>query len=258
MKKKNWLMTIAFAVLALTIVSTCVIGSTYAKFTQQLNSSASVKAAGFLVTAGTQSNIAATEVIEPGETLEVVVPITYFSQVNTNITAEGTLTGAGVLNSTAWTALISAYNTAYELTGGNAVAYTINDIFAVKVSYNTGTDTWATASADLAGTFCDAVVAHAGSSAVTKAGAQATGWYLTPMAAAETDAITFNLKVTVTWKSDYAAEAEVNRFDTFVGNYIYNMLHASTGDDAVLGVTTPTATTISLSLPITAEQRTAA
>lgn len=103
MKKRNWLMTIAFAVLSLTIISTCVIGSTYAKFTSKVSANAGVKAAGFMVgSTGTDTATieAATAVTAPGESKMASIGFNYYSQVITEFTVDGgtgyTLTGTGV------------------------------------------------------------------------------------------------------------------------------------------------------------------
>lgn len=104
MKKRNWLMTIAFAVLSLTIISTCVIGSTYAKFTSKVSANAGVKAAGFMVGStgeATATIDANTEVTAPGEAKMAPITFNYYSQVKTEFTVDGegtgyTLTGTGV------------------------------------------------------------------------------------------------------------------------------------------------------------------
>ena len=103
MKKRNWLLTIAFAVLSLTVISTCVIGSTYAKFVSNVGASAGAKAAGFNVSGGEASTVtidANTVTIGPGESATSAITFTYFSQVNTEfVAADGTgvtITGTGV------------------------------------------------------------------------------------------------------------------------------------------------------------------
>lgn len=118
MKKRNWLMTIAFAVLSLTIVSTMVIGSTYAKFTSQVAGKGTAQAAGFLV-AGTIADATATSLMAPGEAYEVTVPMTYFSQVLTKISTPGgtNATGTGVFDSTVWSNVVSFYNTNWKKIG---------------------------------------------------------------------------------------------------------------------------------------------
>lgn len=118
MKKRNWLMTIAFAVLSLTIISTCVIGSTYAKFTSKVSANAGVKAAGFMVgSTGTDTATieAATAVTAPGESKMASIGFNYYSQVTTEFTVDGagtgyTLTGTGVFAEEKYEALLNGFN----------------------------------------------------------------------------------------------------------------------------------------------------
>ena len=118
MKKRNWLMTIAFAVLSLTIISTCVIGSTYAKFVSKVGGKGSVQAAGFMLTDGGALNFKDTKVIGPdGGSGDTTATIKYFSQVATILTfaedaenAEGT----NAFTTDNWTALRTFYNTNFD------------------------------------------------------------------------------------------------------------------------------------------------
>lgn len=118
MKKRNWLMTIAFAVLSLTIISTCVIGSTYAKFVSKVGGNGSVQAAGFMLTDGGTLNFKDTKVIGPdGGSGDTAATIKYYSQVKTILTfaedaedAEGT----NAFTKANWTALRTFYNTNFD------------------------------------------------------------------------------------------------------------------------------------------------
>lgn len=118
MKKRNWLMTIAFAVLSLTIISTCVIGSTYAKFVSKVGGNGSVQAAGFMLTDGGALNFKDTKVIGPSQgSGDSKATIKYFSQVATILTfaedaedAEGT----NAFTTANWTALRSFYNDNFD------------------------------------------------------------------------------------------------------------------------------------------------
>lgn len=114
MKKRNWLMTIAFAVLSLTIISTCVIGSTYAKFVSKVGGNGSVQAAGFMLTDGGSLNFTDTKVIGPdGGSGDTTATIKYFSQVATILTfAEDAADAAGTNAFTTenWTKLRTFYN----------------------------------------------------------------------------------------------------------------------------------------------------
>lgn len=123
MKKRNWLMTIAFAVLSLTIISTCVIGSTYAKFVSKVGGSGSVNAAGFYLTDGGTLNLASTTTfVGPGNgTAEKENgAVKFFSQVETKITVgqtDSASAGTGVFaydsahpENSNWGKLVAYYN----------------------------------------------------------------------------------------------------------------------------------------------------
>ena len=118
MKKRNWLMTIAFAVLSLTIISTCVIGSTYAKFVSKVGGNGSVQAAGFMLTDGGTLNFKDTKVIGPdGGSGDTTATIKYFSQVATILTfAEDAADAAGTnaFTTANWTALRTFYNENFD------------------------------------------------------------------------------------------------------------------------------------------------
>lgn len=118
MKKRNWLMTIAFAVLSLTIISTCVIGSTYAKFVSKVGGNGSVQAAGFMLTDGGSLNFTDTKVIGPdGGSGDTTATIKYFSQVATILTfAEDAADaqGTNAFTTANWTALRTFYNENFD------------------------------------------------------------------------------------------------------------------------------------------------
>ena len=107
MKKRNWLMTIAFAVLSLTIVSTMVIGTTYAKFTSTISNAGTVNAAGFLIT-GTTVGQDNDVMIAPSESKNVTMTIAYFSQVDTDITSAATMDNSantGAFSTANWSSI---------------------------------------------------------------------------------------------------------------------------------------------------------
>ncbi len=123
MKKRNWLMTIAFAVLSLTIISTCVIGSTYAKFVSKVGGNGSVNAAGFYLTDGGTLNLASTTTfVGPGNGTAAKNDgeVKFFSQVDTKITVgqtDSASAGTGVFaydsshpENSNWGKLVAYYN----------------------------------------------------------------------------------------------------------------------------------------------------
>ena len=237
MKKRNWLLTIAFAVLSLTVISTCVIGSTYAKYTSQISTNSGAQAAGFLVTGG-GTDLTSDTLIKPGESATVEATVNYFSQVLTEISeTTATISGTGIFAETAWEALVADYNAKYGASGsisvGTDLTHTeLSDFITVSIGEGTGSG--------LAEQFVDAVIAAKGSSAVTKEGTNR----LTAMGATETTAITVTLEINVTWTDAVEGDA----FDTFVGNAIAQNLTT-----AQYGATKGTST-ITVSLPLTATQ----
>lgn len=218
MKKRNWLMTIAFAVLSLTIISTCVIGSTYAKFVSKVNGSGKAQAAGFLIVAGEAASTSAEEnvLMAPGVKAGYKMTINYFSQVVTNIkTVEGAdngATGTGVFTADNWTKLVKFYNANIAAikaaTGaeGAAVATDLAYTSLIKVVNGDGDNK------PIDEAFVAAVVTKNAALAVPGNAKQ-----LKAMAANATDAIAVELTVTAEWKSDAQGG---DLFDTFIGNCI--------------------------------------
>ena len=237
MKKRNWLLTIAFAVLSLTVISTCVIGSTYAKYTSQISTNSGAQAAGFLVTGGTTDLETSDTLIAPGESATVEATVNYFSQVLTEISeTTATISGTGIFEETAWEALVADYNSKYGTSGSISQATdasaSLSDYITVSIGEGTGSG--------LAEQFVDAVIAAKGSSAVTKDGTNR----LTAMGATETAAIVVTLEINVTWKDAVSTDA----FDTFVGNAIAKNLTAAQYE------ATERTSKITVSLPLTATQ----
>ncbi|MBO4569609.1 MAG: hypothetical protein J5689_00115 [Clostridia bacterium] len=244
MKKKNWLLTIAFAVLSLTIISTCVIGSTYAKFTSGIASGAKVQAAGFLVDGGEVDLSGTFAMVAPGETKATEVTVNYFSQVETVIAAStATITGTGVFDTTdpdgegqqvsPWVAFLTAYKATSTGTANTNITTStpLSTVFTISIGSGTGT---------LAEDFAAAVAAEATSegSAATLVTGQTTR--LNAMGAAETEALEVEVEVNVTWN-------EVDDvFDTMLGNAIAELLQAQTSVVSYINV----------SLPLTASQYT--
>ncbi|MCR5553885.1 MAG: hypothetical protein K6F08_03995 [bacterium] len=236
MKKKNWLLTIAFAVLSLTIISTCVIGSTYAKFTSNVEGGAKVQAAGFLVTGGTASVGASVGLVAPGVSQHKDATIEYFSQVVTEISvaqAGATVTGTGVFASAAWTALLAEYKDSTNGIGKDdtniTTSTTLADIFTVTLGSNT-----------VAEDFAAAVVTAASTEGMTLTTSTSGGH--TTISAMPADAETtleVTVPVTVTWTS------KGNLFDTFLGNKIAEL--ATADQNAAVSE-------ITVSIPLVAEQ----
>ena len=240
MKKKNWLLTIAFAVLSLTIISTCVIGSTYAKFTSNVEGGAKVQAAGFLVSGGTASVGASVGLVAPGVSQHKDATINYFSQVVTEISvaqAGTSISGTGVFTSANWAALLAEYKDATNGIGKDdtniTTSTTLADVFNVTLGSNT-----------VAEDFAAAVVTAAGTEGITLTTTTSGGHTtITAMPADADTALEVTVPVTVTWVS------KGNLFDTFLGNKIA----ALATDD-----TTPTASEITVNIPLVAEQYIAA
>lgn len=250
MKKRNWLMTIAFAVLSLTIISTCVIGSTYAKFVSKVSGSANGQAAGFLF-AGTTTAADAEALIAPNQTdgQDVSVSVNYFSQVKTAISATSATSAAG--NTGAFTAanfqaIVDFYNANFALlrsefsndvggtedtnvTGGKAIlaetAMTVDKFIKISAAAEEGKD--------LADAFVAALIASedAKNAGANGAALSATGKTIEAMGAGQKKAITVDLKVNVKWVSD-ANGGDV--FDTLVGNAIYALLSSTDGTEVTL------------------------
>lgn len=239
MKKRNWLMTIAFAVLSLTIISTCVIGSTYAKFTSQVAGGGKAQAAGFLVAGASTEATVATEMVAPTTTVSAEATINYFSQVDTKIEvtnlseASTGVTGTGIF--AVWDAIVTAYNA--QAAEGDRVTeanVTLNKVFTVTLEGQTEGQTLAQAFA--------AAVAAASSGAVTVKTNTADNVVLSAMDKDATDAVQVKFNVQVKWNSIS------DKFDTFVGNMIAKNLK-----EAVEGATQGKSI-IEVSLPITASQ----
>lgn len=237
MKKRNWLMTIAFAVLSLTIISTCVIGSTYAKFVSKVSATGGAKAAGFSVTStgssGTVTLTADDDVVAPGETKDVEIAFTYYSQVETEFKAAddaNTVVGVGKLaDFTAVKDGFAAWLTAKQANGefegvlSTSAPASLSDMFTV--------------------TFEQASIAEACAAAVgaKDASLTVTGAKVSAMAKDATAALTCSLTATVTWVSINDA------WDTYIGELV---AEGNTADTTVWsGVT--------VSLAVTAEQVTA-
>ena len=268
MKKRNWLLTIAFAVLSLTVISTCVIGSTYAKYTSKITGSGSAEAAGFLITAGQTTATEENVLMAPEVAAEYSLTINYFSQVVTKLEAAGgasTTTGTGIFDPTTWQALVTWYNTNHEeiatATGATGAAVdgdlAVSDIIQVTIGSGSATD-------DIAKQLA-AAIAAASSNKVSIDGSDSTGKTLTAMAADETTAISAAIKINVEWVSDATGD---DLFDTFIGNCIaafatntaltYGELTAigtnGSSDGAVQLPASATDSTVGIALNITATQ----
>ena len=248
MKKRNWLMTIAFAVLSLTIISTCVIGSTYAKFVSNVGANAGAKAAGFNVSGGESSTVTInqdTVTIGPAESATSAISFTYFSQVETEfVAADGTgvtITGTGVFADfealkTGFAEWLTAKQDGGEFTDVEATiadSKTLEDMFEVTFTSDDAGET------PIAG----ASMAEAFAQAVRTAGSLGgTGAKVDAMADTATTALTINdsFYAKITWVSTHSNDD--NAWDTYVGEKVEEQIVAGTWSG------------IQVSLAITAQQ----
>lgn len=236
MKKRNWLMTIAFAVLSLTIISTCVIGSTYAKFTSKVSANAGVKAAGFMVgSTGTDTATieAATAVTAPGEAKMAPITFNYYSQVTTEFTVDGagtgyTLTGTGVFADydalkNGFAAWLTAKQAKGEFTGVDA-----KDVTDAKAALTDWFTVTFTSDAEGNNTIAGTGMAEAFAAAVRTAAGTAGVSLVTPetgnkVGAMPKDAqaaleITNSFYAKITWATTNSAAD--NAWDTYVGEKV--------------------------------------
>lgn len=229
MKKKNWLLTIAFAVMSLAIVSTCVIGSTYARFTSNINAGGNAQAAGFKVVNETVTAATVT-LLAPGQTASVNSGISYFSQVKTEVVvaaAQGQtdqVEGYGIFED--WTALVDGFTTwkTTKNVTGDAPA-NLAAMFTVTVQ-DGGNGTLAE---QIAGKIRAALNSTEGTSHVTTT---ETGIYVDAMGATATAAVSVPFTTVVTWVSTSDA------WDTYCGEKIAERLaNTEIQGDRTSGVT---------------------
>ena len=232
MKKKNWLLTIAFAFVALAIVSTTVLGSTYAKYVSTVSGSASAQAAGFLVT-GSTTSAAETVLLAPGEEFNVTAGITsYFSQVETQLSLTNAVTAStGAFSAANWDALVTYYRT-YIATGDNA-AYTVAENLPLTSLIKVPA---ATTAASIAASIYEAGYSETASENVW-AGTYTTASNVLPaMKAGVNTALNLaNINLTISWESLTLTQNEEtvtnDLFDTFVGNVIAKIALANGASD---------------------------
>jgi len=234
MKKKNWLLTLALGVLSLTIISTCVIGSTYAKYTSTITSSASIQAAGFLVTGGNATVSGGNVMLAPGLSDNAAIGnISYFSQVATTVTVEAVVDDAqstGVFTATNWAALVTYYNTHVATTGHEVDSdLAVSDLITITNS--------------AANSIADAIFTAGGSTAFGDGTHTAGTNTLPAMVAGANSAVTASgVSVTFAWTT--SADVTNDEFDTFVGNVIYLLANNTTITSANEGVGTATLTPV--------------
>ena len=217
MKKRNWLMTIAFAILSLTIVSTMVVGTTYAKFTSTISNAGTVNAAGFLIT-GTTVGQASNVMIAPSQSEDVTITIAYFSQVDTEITSAATMdnsSNTGAFSTANWSAIktffaahYDALNTYYGITGAGAAtgaATAINPSDLILVDQSDLLDNFGSA-AETAGLTVD----------------DTSGLIISAMGYDATAPVELEVVVPVTWQTDTTGK---DTFDTLIGNCIAALLN---------------------------------
>ena len=238
MKKRNWLMTIAFAVLSLTIVSTMVIGTTYAKFTSTISGNTTVRAAGFLIT-GSTASVSDSILIAPGKTENVEIALKYFSQVDTVISSAANANNdgnTGVFTSTNWDAIVAFYEAHAGTGAGSLYRYFGIDAKVAEATqehpydgipggtaFGTGNEPEV---ADLIAVDGDGMVAaflkkisdnNTTTGLGTGALAVKTGGLVKAMAADATNPLTVALTVPVAWTT-HTVGGDV--FDTLIGNCI--------------------------------------
>lgn len=236
MKKRNWLMTIAFAVLSLTIISTCVIGSTYAKFTSNVSANAGVKAAGFMVgSTGTDTATidASTAVTAPGESKMASIGFNYYSQVTTEFTVDGEgtgykLTGTGVFAD--YTALLNGFDAWLEAKQdkGEFTGVVANTVKTAKASLNNWFTVTFTSDADgktpIEGTGMNEAFAAAVRAAATAQGVtlktEETGNKVGAMPEDATTVLEIkdSFYAKITWVTTNSADD--NAWDTYVGEKV--------------------------------------
>ncbi|MBQ7452654.1 MAG: hypothetical protein IJS68_00045 [Clostridia bacterium] len=265
MKKRNWLMTIAFAVLSLTIVSTMVIGSTYAMFTSKVAGNSSAEAAGFLI-AGQIDTTAVTTLMAPGEAFYKDITINYFSQVPTKISEAGAasgMEGTGIFKTTVsgntvtydyWADIVDLYNdnvaklaAATGATGtavSGAIETSPESLIQVKAATRSGTPgnyTYTPTNTS----FVEQFIAQVFTNLATKATVYGSGTLVCsgdtgvtyddviPAMLSTANAVqTADLSVAVTWVSDTNGG---DLFDTFLGALITSF---ATGSPVTLGTGT--------------------
>ena len=249
MKKRNWLLTIAFAVLSLTVISTCVIGSTYAKFVSNVGASAGVKAAGFNVSStGGGSSVtidADTVLIGPSKSQTTAITFSYYSQVLTEFVADSgsgvSLTGVGVFANfetlkTGFSDWLSAKQDNGEFEGVQATdieSKTLESMFTVTFTSDAAGNTPISGSS----------MAEAFAAAVRAEGSLGgSGTQVEAMASSATTALTIDdsFYAKITWVSTHSDID--NAWDTYVGEKIAESNASSTWSG------------VQVSLAITAQQ----
>ena len=235
-------MTIAFAILSLTIVSTMVIGTTYAKFTSTISNAGTVNAAGFLIT-GTTVGQANNVMIAPSQSENVTMTIAYFSQVDTDITSAATMDNSantGAFSTANWSSIKTFFNTNYAA---------LNTYFGIE-SPNAATGAvTATNPSDLILVNTTGLLANFASAMQTASNTASAGLTITNnttslrISAMDYEAsapLTVSVTVPVTWQTDTTGK---DTFDTLIGNCIAALLNP---EDGVYGNVTVSGTTVTL------------
>ena len=208
--KKMWI--IVCITLVATLVSFSVIGTTYAKYVSGINSSASLKVAGFFIQGETPvtATIEASAKVAPGESVTINVPINYFSQVPTSFTeaSDVHLVGFGILAD--FDLLLSeyiAYLTRLEKTGENPTD--LSDSFII--TFGSG------------GTIVEEMISlltTEGLSVLTPADNTFTDPIISAMSASASSPLSLTLPVTITW-DNHNGDDSWNTWDTFLGEKFY-------------------------------------
>lgn len=207
--KQLWFFTIFCFVI--TLISFSCLGTTFAKYTSKIQTSNTTQAAGFLVTAGgsSQTEITSTQIVAPGQTISFSVPITYFSQVDTEFITleEATITGTGFLQD--FSALLSEYETYKALHNPQGEAPTsVSEMFSVSFSNNTN--------------IAELIVNELVALGLTRLSSTSVA----AMESTATTALTINLPLTITWVEHN--DPNWDTWDSFVGSKFYQSSVAST------------------------------
>ena len=209
MKNKRKIFIVALAaIMFLAIVSTVVLGATYARFVTTISDSATSQVAGFYISGGVtnQEEILESEqvaLLAPGETVEVELQISYFAQVNTQITmtSNSPISGTGAFAN--FDALVSEFVEEYPTYDTDLLPASLGEMFSVKISN----------SADLASAIANSIR--------TSGGLGGYADYVEAMPASATSSIVVTIPVIIKWESTNGAS---DLWDTFVGNKIATLI----------------------------------
>jgi len=194
--------------LVATLVSFSCIGTTYAKYVSGVHTKPEIKAAGFLVQAGTPATatIAGEVDIAPGESATINVPITYFSQVPTSFRelSDIHITGFGALAD--FSLLRSDFmNYLLRLGKSGNIPTSLADSFSITFGNNL----------TVCGEMMYLLRTQGLLRQMTPADSSFTDPIISAMSASATSPIKFNMPITITWIEHN--DALWDAWDTFLG-----------------------------------------